>query len=153
MNEHLPEPRISRWMTGERAPEDERHVRECAQCAAELARFEAALSQFRESVRQWSGGQGGSPPGAVLEIRPARRRFAPWAAAAAAVLLAVAVPVYRSSRRPQPGPDIAQADALLLEQVDAHVSQAVPRPMEPLLELVSGDLGGSPGHAKEKEKQ
>ena len=38
---------------------------------------------------------------------------------------------------------MARADALLLEQVDAEVSRAVPRPMEPLAKLVSWDFSST----------
>jgi hypothetical protein len=149
MNQHLSSQQVSMWMAGERAPEQEQHVRECRQCAAELARFQATLSLFRDSVRRWSDQHDGSEAGSVFEVGPAPSRFrtwpARWAVAAAVLLVVAAVPIYRSTRHSQSGVTMAQADALLLEQVDAEVSRAVPRPMEPLLKLVSWDAASGNG--------
>lgn len=138
MSRHLSSQRISMWAIGERTPDEERHVQECPLCAAEVASLETALSRFRGSVRQWSERQGSA---GTLQAAQPRFRWTParWALAAAALLLVATVPVYRSTRHPQAGPKLAEADVLLLEQVDAQVSQAVPRPMEPLLKLVSWD--------------
>jgi hypothetical protein len=55
-------------------------------------------------------------------------------------LVLAAVPIYRNAQDRQRQAEIARADALLLEQVDAEVSRAVPRPMEPLVKLVSWDF-------------
>jgi hypothetical protein len=63
-----------------------------------------------------------------------------WALVAAALLVLAAVPIYRNAQDRQRQAEIARADALLLEQVDAEVSRAVPRPMEPLVKLVSWDF-------------
>lgn len=143
MSQHLSSQRISMWMAGERTAEDEQHLRECPECAAELARFQATLSLFRDSVCHWSGQQAGSEAGAIPKTGPARSRFrlwpVRWAAAVAALLLVATISIHRSTRQQQPGGLMAQADVLLLEQVDAEVSRAVPRTMEPLLELVSTD--------------
>jgi hypothetical protein len=162
MSQHLSSERISMWMIGERTPEEEQHIRECPDCAAELARLETALALFRGSLRQWSERQGGFEAGRAFTVRPAWDGFRSWptrlAVAAALLLLVVTVPIYRNARHPQPSGKIAQADALLLEQVDAEVSRAVPRPMEPLLELVSWDslstdvVSGSQSDVR-KEKQ
>ena len=63
----------------------------------------------------------------------------------AAALLVLAVPIYRNAQDRQRQAEIARADALLLEQVDAEVSRAVPRPMEPLVKLVSWDFSATDG--------
>ena len=65
------------------------------------------------------------------------------AAVAALLLLAVLVPVYRGTHPAHLGAAIAQADAQLLEEVDAGVSRAVPEPMEPLLTLMAWDSGNA----------
>jgi hypothetical protein len=138
MSQHLSSERISMWIAGERTPEDEEHVRVCLECAAELARFQATLSLFRDSVRDWSSRQPGSEPGTVPKLAPARWAVR-WAMAAAALLLVATVSIYRGTRQPQFGGLMLPADVALLEQVDAEVSRGVPRGMEPLLELVSTD--------------
>ncbi len=111
--------------------------------------MEAALELFRGSVRHWSGRQRRAEPPAIGSISPGRwgSSIQPmrWALAAAALLVLAAVPVYRSVQDRQRQAEIARADALLLEQVDAEVSRAVPRPMEPLAKLVSWDFSSTEG--------
>jgi len=140
MSTHLSPEEITRWMAGARTPEAERHLGECAKCAAEVERLAATLALFRASAWEWSERQEGSRAGVFDAAAPVRKRFgvrvAGWAAVAATVLLAAAVPMYRNAKT-------RQADTRLLEQVDAGVSRAVPRPMEPLLKLVSSSSASS----------
>jgi hypothetical protein len=139
MSRHLSAERIHAWTMGERAAEDERHVAECARCAAEVAHLEDALAAFRGSVRRWSELRD-SGPLAAPAVAPRPRAWPRWATAAAIVIVAAVVSVSRAPQRAPSGAVIASPDAQLLEQVDAHVSRPVPRPMEPLLDLVSWDL-------------
>jgi hypothetical protein len=136
-------------MIGERTSRQEQHVRECPECGAELARMEAALALFRGSVRHWSDGHSRAVPPAIGSILPARRgswaQPLRWALVAAMLLVLAAVPVYRNVQDRQRQAEAAMADALLLEQVDAEVSRAVPRPMEPLVKLVSWDFSSTDG--------
>jgi hypothetical protein len=146
MSQHLSSQEISRWMMGERTPQQEQHVRQCPQCGAELARMEAALALFRGSVRQWSGRQSRAEPPGIGSILPARGSSTQpmrWALVAAMLFVLAAVPIYRNAQDRQRQAEIARADALLLEQVDAEVSRAVPRPMEPLAKLVSWDFSST----------
>jgi hypothetical protein len=149
MSQHLSSREVSRWMIGERTSRQEQHVRECPECGAELARMEAALALFRGSVRHWSDGQSRAVPPAIGSILPARRgswaQPLRWALVAATLLVLAAVPVYRNVQDRQRQAEAAMADALLLEQVDAEVSRAVPRPMEPLVKLVSWDFSSTDG--------
>jgi hypothetical protein len=147
MSQHLSARQISLWMVGERTPQQEQHVRECPECGAELARLEASLALFRGSVRHWSDRQV-RVPGHLAPTRrsrgyPARPRPLRWALVAAALLLLAAIPIYRNVQDRQRQAEMARADALLLEQVDAEVSRAVPRPMEPLAKLVSWDFSST----------
>jgi hypothetical protein len=149
MSRHLSSREVSQWMIGERTPQQEQHVRQCPECGAEVARMEAALGLFRGSVRHWSEGQRGAEPPAIGSVVPARRgswaQPLRWALVAATLLVLAAVPVYRNVQERQRQAEIARADALLLEQVDAEVSRAVPRPMEPLVKLVSWDFSSTDG--------
>jgi TonB family protein len=52
MTNHLTMNEISEILIGGHAPE---HAHSCASCAAELARFQSALGEFRHGVRHWSG--------------------------------------------------------------------------------------------------
>jgi len=135
MSQHLTSQQVSMWMAGERAPEAERHVRECAECAAELDAFARDLSLFSASVHAWSQKQ--VPP-------PMLRRARVWplrlALTSAALLLLASIPIYRLTHGVAQ-PRMTPADAALLEQVDTDVARAVPRSMEPLLELASA-VGG-----------
>jgi hypothetical protein len=142
MSQHLSSGEISQWMIGERTPQQEQHVRQCSECGAEVARMEAALGLFRDSVRHWSDGQVRVPRPLTPEPRPQPIR---WVLVAAALLVLAAVPIYRNAQDRQRQAEIARADALLLEQVDAEVSRAIPRPMEPLVKLVSWDFSSTDG--------
>jgi hypothetical protein len=81
MNRHLSEDDISRWVSGERLAETERHLRECQQCAAELDETQKAFALFRESGRQWSDHWYRETPASA---QPAGLRFAGAMAAGAA---------------------------------------------------------------------
>jgi hypothetical protein len=140
MSRHLSSQEISEWMIGERGAERQEHVRECARCAAEIAHVQGALSSFRASVHGWSEQVWSSTP---PRLSPAPRHgFRTWslrfAAVAAVLLIAGLVPLYNIAHRPR-SPVNAQADAQLLEEVDAGVSRSVPRTMEPLMALMAGD--------------
>jgi hypothetical protein len=149
MSQHLSAQQISQWMIGERTPLEEQHVRECPACGAELARLEGSLELFRGSVRHWSDLQVRVPrpltPTRGSRGYPARPLPVRWALIAAALLVLAAVPIYRNAQERQRQAEIARTDALLLEQVDAEVSRAVPRPMEPLVKLVSWDFSSTDG--------
>jgi hypothetical protein len=153
MNRHLSSEQISQWMAGERTPDQEVHLQKCPRCAAELADLEATMRSFGDSVRRWSEQRSGAAPqslrhvllGHSRTIRPMR-----WALAVAALLIAVAIPFYRSAMNEQHQQELAKADAALLEQIDAEVSRAVPPPMEPLIELVAWDSTNTRGGVKRR---
>jgi len=131
VNRHLSAEEIASWLIGERSPQLERHMSECPACFAEAARMEAALAEFRGAVRDWSEGR------VCSAWRPqTRSKTARWLLAAAAGLLVICGS-YWEFRARQRAAEAALADALLLEQVDAQISRAVPEPMEPLVQLVS----------------
>jgi hypothetical protein len=135
MMQHLSSREISRWIIGERTAEREEHVGECAQCAAEIARTEAALGLFRGTVRNWSGEQGLAP---VREFwsAPHPIRFRRWAMAAAALATAAAIPIYFELRHRRQV-ELAAADAALMQQVDSAVSRPIAGPMQPLVKLMA----------------
>jgi len=145
MNGHLSPVEISEWLAGIRADGAERHVAECADCAAELERASAPLAQFGVAMRAW-----GAAETPALRAEPLwsaarrRRRFtALRVALAAAAALLVAAPVYRQHQRAL---EVArQQDEALLEQVQAEVSRSAPEPMQPLEKLV--EWNSPTGHA------
>jgi anti-sigma factor RsiW len=123
---HLTQEHICRWLAGERREEEQRHLRECPACQAELDRFQNTLVAFRNSLEQSP-----VPPVSWRRIRPALPR---WIFATAALSLAVAAPVFWTTRR---AAEQAKADQLLLERVNAGLSRSVPASMEPLMQLIS----------------
>ena len=146
MTEHLSADRIAECVGGGPGPEEQRHLLECAECRAGVARLESALGQFREAVRGWSDGQSGRAlerARAAAHRRPARVWFR-WPVLAALALALAVAPVYKTVRDRQRAAQ-ALADAQLLEQVDREVSESVPSPMEPLAQLVSWDSASQDG--------
>lgn len=55
MNRHLSSRSISKYLAGDCAFEEIRHVSECTLCRAEVARLEASLEHFRDFVRASDG--------------------------------------------------------------------------------------------------
>jgi hypothetical protein len=129
MNPHLPVERISKWIMGERTLEEERHVRECTACRAEVDRMAGALAEFRGAMYQWTG----EPPEAR---HPRAARYQPRWALAALLLIAALWPIYRNATQRRRA-EVAREDALLLQQVDAGVSRSIAPPMEPLAQLMA----------------
>ena len=136
MSEHLAPERIAKWLAGERGPGDERHMAQCEECGAELARMETALSGFRGAVREWSGRQAASECPDSLRFERARRarsvRRVQWTLVAAALAVLIAVPSWKDIRDKQRAEELDRADAALLEKVSYQLSQPVPAPLEPL---------------------
>ena len=148
MNRHLSERQLDRWPAGERDPEQERHVRECASCQAEVARIEGAIAKFRGAVHQWSsrveGAEGGRNwRGEHVAAEPPRGWHPGWLRplVAAALMLVVTLTFCLHSRARERAAEAARADAVLLERIDSEISRAVPRPMEPLVQMVSWGPG------------
>ena len=133
MNSHLTPEQVSNWMAGERQAPELLHVRECPRCRAEVERLQAALSAFGGALRNWSDRQ--SVPKPVWNGR--RARPFPLAWMVAAVLLVVALPIYRVDKLRKA--ERARADEALLTQVDISVSRLVAAPMEPLAKLMTRD--------------
>jgi len=153
MNQHLSSEQISKWMSGDRTPQEEQHVRACPECSAEVVRLEATLQLFRGSVRRLSEQQRGIAPQTLRQALPARSPTVwrlRWALAVAALLIAVAIPLYKGAKNEQRQREMAKADAALLEQIDAEVSRAVPAPMEPLISLVAWDSTNTRGGVEKR---
>jgi len=149
MKRHLSADEFSRWMMGDHSPKSLRHVEECAECRSELAKLDSTLLAFRGSAQAWAQVASGSRVNYRAQT-PAHKRPLRWMLAAAALLVLLgSVPLYRATRARQIAATAA-SDTLLLEQVDAEISRAVPEPMEPLVQLVS--WGPGPADANENGK-
>ncbi|MGD0670005.1 MAG: hypothetical protein ABSB23_20900 [Bryobacteraceae bacterium] len=147
MSGHLSSVEISEWLAGIRDPDAERHLAECAGCAAELERAREPLARFGAATRAWCAAETPAPRPEPMASAVRRRRSltAMRIALAAAAALMVAAPVYQHH---QHAIEMARQDEVLLEQVQAEVSRSVPEPMQPLEKLVawnspSGQSGSS----------
>jgi hypothetical protein len=85
---HLGSEEISAWVAGERTAAAERHLRECAQCAGEVAGAREAIALFTESAQLWSARAERSVPH-VRSVSVGRIRLA--CALASCVIVAVAL--------------------------------------------------------------
>ncbi len=100
--------------------------------------LDQTMLRFKTAVGHWSAAQPGATAGRHF-VLPEKRRFAVlprigWAVAVAGLFLALS-PLYRALTTTTP----EVADNVLFEQVDAAVSQTVPQPMRPLLNLIAVD--------------
>jgi len=155
MNNHLSQDQLSMWILGRSTAEELRHGEECPQCRSELQRFEAPVAAFRSTMLDWSDRVSAPRIEGVLTVhqRPQAiyKLFWRWAAVGTAVLLLTAIPIYRQRQElmqrkandletsqlpPIDAPDDANADGVLMDAVNAHLSRTIPAPMEPIMALI-----------------
>jgi hypothetical protein len=146
---HLSSEQISSLLAGNATPETQHHAGTCPECAAEVRSQNEMLSVFGESLHRWSADNGEAliPGQAFLRNESRTFRIGPirWAVAAAALIVLIVIPLYRNATQRHREAETFE-DTLLLEQVNAQLSRAVPAPMEPLMKLVSDpvekEMGG-----------
>jgi hypothetical protein len=103
--------------------------------------MEALLTEFRSSVIAWSAlHQSAGVPDRRLS--PERRNsFAGatlrWKLAAAALAIALALPIGKYACDLQREAEAHRADIQLWDQVNTQISRPVPAPMEPLMKLMA----------------
>jgi len=140
MISHLSSEQISRLLAGDAMPEEEQHAGNCAECERELSRVRETLAVFRHSVQQWADENGATrvPASEFLRNESSAWRKGPvrWALVAAAIIILIVVPLYKNVRERHRDADTSE-DAILLEQVNAHLSRTVASPMEPFMQLLS----------------
>jgi hypothetical protein len=131
------------YILEERTPQMLRHLSECAECRAAVARLEDGLGVYRKAAVEWSAESLAARPQQVLVARKQPVVSLRWAMAAIIpiVLLLIALLPFRASS-PRPVQQAAQIrddsrDDALLDQVDEQISAAVPSSMESLTHLVS----------------
>lgn len=128
-------------------------------CELELMdkELEEILSQFRASAHAWSAQEyARTSIESPAAFRRHRKGPVRWALAVCLMVIAASVPVHREHVRQtheiQAAMD-AQADAQLLEDVDAAVSRRVPASMSPLTILIASDEPGSEQLTNRKTRQ
>ncbi|HXP11732.1 MAG TPA: hypothetical protein VN828_24710 [Acidobacteriaceae bacterium] len=140
------------YILDERTPQMLRHLSECAECRAAVARLEDGLGVYRKAAVEWSAESLAARPQQLLIARKQPLLSLRWAMAAIIplVLLLIALLPFRASS-PRPVQQAAQVrddsrDDALLDQVDEQISAAVPSSMESLTHLVStGDRATAKG--------
>ncbi len=151
---HLTASEISCWLVEGPSSELSQHLGGCFACQAKLAEAQEPLTAFRTALVGWSEAQSttrlpslqvSSVP--VSSVRWGLRVWLPTASLAMAALLLVGFVT---------GPDLFRrhgtvrqavvdssispdSDSVLMDQVDAEVSEAVPDAMAPLTDLVAWD--------------
>ena len=139
MNQHLSTEQIDRLMAGDAPAADKRHVEECADCSAQLARARETLSSFGQAVKRCAEHHRGAevPSGVFVQARQrsVTNRRLRWAMGTAAVIGVAAIPVFKGIAYRQREVQ-SREDSLLLEQVNQHVSRVVPESMEPFMDFL-----------------
>jgi hypothetical protein len=141
MSTHLSSEQISKWMAGDNNSDAGQHLKECPQCAAEIARMQSLLSAFRSSVIEWNTLQGNAKAPERWMPSQHRLRFAGnmmrWKLAAAMLVLILGILVWKNHNDRRREAAAFEADIRLWEEVNSHISQPVPSPMAPLMNLVA----------------
>lgn len=99
-----------------------------------MSEFREAVKHFRDAMREQSEHSAcPSLPALLARERAAKNLRLRWAlAAAAAMLMLGAIPIYRDQMDHRAAAQ-AQADAQLLQEVNAALSRSVPPALEPLM--------------------
>ena len=144
---HLSSQQVFEWTLGERRVEVGRHLEDCRECRAELARLEAGLRAFRQSAHGWAGwaGWAGWTEAPVRVPVPDPSLPSPvswgWAGLTAMVIGLALVPLYLDIRETQREAESVR-DSVLLDQVQTRLARTVPQSMEPLMELMAEEREG-----------
>jgi hypothetical protein len=138
---HLSSWEQQEYVLDQPTPQMLRHLSECGDCRASVARLQQGVAVYRGAAMEWSAECLATRPQQMQTVS-ARRLPAValrWAVAAVIPLVLLALvflPLHLSS--PPPAQPVAQiSDDALLDQVDEQVSEDVPSSMESLTHLVS----------------
>jgi hypothetical protein len=128
------------------------HLRSCTECSKELDSLRQPLQNFRAATTAWAS-HNSANRSLTLPLRSHSFGAAGWMLAAAALLLALLVPVAlherhssaSAARNTAVAPSNSSVhssstigDEALLEAIDQTVSSSVPTPMEPLADPTAG---------------
>jgi hypothetical protein len=134
VNGHLKTEQFDDLVLGIAESEAVAHAAACPQCRAEIETLHQTLAAFRGAAVNWS--VDAARPIALpkkQKVVPVRARFA-WAGAAAAVLLALMVPlsVWRERRSASDAQAQLARDNQLLAHIDSVLGDSTPTSMQPL---------------------
>jgi hypothetical protein len=141
MKGHLSSKQISKYMAGCSSPSLERHVKECQKCAAEVDRMKMLFTEFRNSASALSVGYKEFKTSNPLQSPAHSRKYTfltlKWACAVFVLARIILSPISLNDRRREM--EQLKADVQLCKEVDAQVSQTIPEPLAPLMQLVAWD--------------
>ncbi len=165
-NSHLTEEQFGELLAPSTETSDralaEAHIASCEQCSAELAGLRDSLSLFRTATGAYAENEFRRLPQWSASRMPVRQPFfqpAYWAAAAA-LLLAAILPLQMFHRHSPKPPAVvavttpdrpAESDEALFESVNNEVSEAVPSPMQALVDPTSGTTGSLQNSTQRKD--
>jgi hypothetical protein len=136
------------------------HLHACPACAAELANLRESLSLFRDASTALAHQELTSQRAThsvrntpVLPLRSSPLHSVYWAAAAATILVAAALPLSLHRSQPlSPAPSVTAAapvpttesDEALLEDINQELSTSIPSPMQPLADPTANSAAAQP---------
>lgn len=127
------------------ARDDERwlqaHIADCVACGRQAELTSRMVRKLRAISFETDPAMTARVQDSLVLHAQARYRAAPvwrWAAIAAALLIAAATPIYKNVTERRREAEMDRADTLLLERVNARLSQALPEAMEPLMQPPPG---------------
>lgn len=133
---HLSSTQIYEWTIGERRPGVEQHLQNCSSCREEVLQLQNGLLVFQRSAHQLA------EEGPAFRPVKQQRLSWQWATAAAVAMGFALLPLFLNVNEARQDAQRAQ-DSLLLNQINARLSQSVPEPMEPLMKLMTDKEGDS----------
>lgn len=146
MNTHLSEDQFARYAVGRAAASELEHIRNCAECSAELERFGSTLSMFRSALRNRIDERVALHTSDIFEfsLRSSRAGISKWywALAAAALVVLVVLPFFRTETVPREVREQVSAETnadAIMDAVNRHLSRTVPAPMEPVMALIPSE--------------
>lgn len=117
------------------------HIADCVACARHAELTSRMVRELRAISFETDPAMTARIQDSLALHARSRYRAAPvwrWAAIAAALLIAAAAPIYKNVTEKRREAETDRADTLLLERVNARLSQALPQAMEPLTQPPPG---------------
>ena len=141
MTNHLSQDQFVQCATRLSSGSAQEHLEACAECRAELDRFDNSVALFRRAVRDRIDQRMAAPMPDAFAIRPVSTGIPIWRWVLAASALVVVVLLPFLTTEPET-PQVIQEAATesspdaLMNAIGLHLSRTVPAPMEPVMVLV-----------------
>lgn len=134
MSKHLTEDQFANSIVGQSTFEERKHLAECAECGADLDRFQGTISVFRSAVRHGVDRRIALQPGLLIHDPKWR-----WALVAATALVLAIIPFAGTNRVAPPKTQVETDADALMRTIDLQLSRTIPTPMEPVIALLPVD--------------